>query len=94
MALAMQIVRHDPALVGRQAIPDQYQSLAPQFTPEVFEKRNKTIGVVATRPSLKEQPAATPIPAIANRRTNRELLPVEGVNQDGRFPFGRPTAAD
>src|SRR5712692_665538 len=94
MSLAEQIIRHDPALVSRQAIPDQDHFLTPYFTPEVFEKSNETIGVVATRPSLKEHSAAAAIPAISDRRTNRELLPIKGVNQDGCFPFWRPGPAD
>ena len=94
MSLAVQVIGHDPALVSRQAIPDQYDFLTPHFTSEVFEKSNETIGVVATWPSLKEHLAAAAIPAISDCRTNRELLPIKGVNQDGLFPFWRSGTAD
>src|SRR5206468_3799317 len=94
MLLAAQIIRHDPALVSRQAIPDQDHFLTPHFPAEIFEKSNEAVGVVTAWPSLKEHSAAASIPAISDRRTNRELLPIKGMNQDGRFPFWRPGTAD
>jgi hypothetical protein len=70
ISLAVQVIRHDAALVSRQAIPDQYDFLTTHSTPEGFEKTNETVRIVVSGPSLKEHAAAASIPSISNSCAN------------------------
>ena len=94
MSLGLDVVFHDAALVGRQTVPDQDRLLAAQFTPQTFDEGNQAIGIIAAGAGLKEQAAGASIPSISECGRNRELLPIEGVNQDGRFSFRSPGSAN
>ena len=50
--LRAQVVLHDPALVGGQAVPDQGGALAAQMLPQVLEESNQAFGVVIIRTRL------------------------------------------
>ena len=68
--LTAQIVPHDPALVRRQAIPNQGGFLAAQFALEIFQKGYQTDGIVVSVPDLKPEAAAASIRAITEGRAD------------------------
>jgi len=51
--LTAQIVRHGPALVRRQAVPNEGGFLAAQFAFQIFQKGYRTHGIVVSVPGLK-----------------------------------------
>src|ERR1017187_4203538 len=61
---------------------------------EVVEEGNQTFGVVAALAGLEEQAAAASVPAVADRRADRHLRPVESMNQDRCFALRSPGSAD
>ena len=89
-ALAAQVLGHRTALVRRQPIPDQDGLLATQVAFEILEEGDQAFRVVAPGASLKVQTATPPVPAEAQRGTDRKRLPIEGMDQDRRLSSGRP----
>jgi hypothetical protein len=85
---------HLATLVGRQPVPHENGLLAAEVSLEVSEKPDEALGVVAARTGLKEQPRAAAVVAVGDGRGDRQLRPIERVNQDGRFPSGCPGPAD
>src|SRR5271157_219984 len=61
---------------------------------EILEEGNQTFGVVAAFAGLEKQATAAAVPAVTNRRADRHLRPVEGMNQDRRFALRGPGSAD
>ncbi len=92
--LGREIRLHLLALVRRQAVPDEQAAASPHGTFQVREEDDQLFGVVAAGCGLEVEPAASAIPAIGQCRADREFLPVERVDQDWRFAFWRPGAAD
>src|SRR5256885_4377044 len=82
------------SLVGGQPVPHQHDLPTAQFSVEIRQEAQQTFRVVAAFTSLKKQAAATPVPAIPEGRTDRHLRPIEGVDQDRRFPFRGPGSPD
>ena len=52
--LAAQILRHESALVRRQAIPNEGGFVTSQFAFEIFEKGHQAHGIVVPVPGLKK----------------------------------------
>jgi hypothetical protein len=93
-ALTSQVLLHHLTLVRRQPIPYQDGLLTAQVSPEILKENNQAFRVIAPLPGLEKQSATTPVPAKAQGCTNRNRRPVEGMDQDRRFPFGRPGPSD
>jgi hypothetical protein len=92
--LTIEEVRHDPALVRREAVPNQDRFGSVEVTLEVLQKGDQTFGVVGAAARLEEEAAAPAIPMVAERRADRETGPVESVDQDRGFAFGCPGSPD
>ena len=60
----------------------------------MLQEGNQFFGVVAVGRGLEEQATPLAIPSVDERRADRHLVPVEGMNQDGRFAPGCPGPAD
>jgi hypothetical protein len=93
-ALTSQEVRHDPALVRREAIPDQNRFGSMEVSFEILQKGDQTFRVVGAGARLEEEAAAPAVPAVAERCADRETGPVESVDQDRGFAFGCPGSPD
>lgn len=89
-SLMSQVFHHDAALVRRQAIPDRNGFPAAQVAFEILEERDQAFRVVAAGASLKVQTATPPVPAEAQRGTNRKRFPIESMDQDRSLSAGRP----
>src|SRR6266404_32123 len=92
--LASQVRLHDAALVSGQAVPDQGGLLAAQMPTQVAPEGDQALGVVAVGASLEIKTSAPVVPAVGQGGTKRELLPVEGVNQDRCLAARRPGATN
>ena len=88
--LTVQIFDHDAALVRRQAIPNQNGFPAAQVAFEILEERDQAFRVIAAGASLKVQTATPPVPAEAQRGTDRKRFPIESLDQDRSLSSGRP----
>lgn len=88
--LTVQIFDHDAALMRRQAIPNQNGFPAAQVAFEILEERDQAFRVVAAGASLKVQTATPPVPAEAQRGTDRKRFPIESMDQDRSLSSGRP----
>jgi hypothetical protein len=93
-ALRAQVRVHRPTLVRRQAIPDQDDSATPELALQVVQKLDQGHIVVTARARLKEETAAAEIPPERQGQGDGQLLPIEGVDQDGGGAARRPRAAD
>lgn len=93
-ALTGQVLLHHLTLVRRQPIPHQDGLLTAQVSSEILKKNDQAFRVIAPLPGLEKQSATTPVPAKAQGGTNRNRRPVEGMDQDGGFPFRRPGTPD
>ena len=93
-ALSVQVRLHGGTLMRRQAIPDEDDSPMAKLPLQVVQKFDEGHVVVTTRSRLEAQTAATEVPAERHGDGDGQLLPVEGVDQDGGFAAGRPRAAD
>ena len=88
--LTVQIFDHDAALVRRQAIPNQNGFPAAQVAFEILEERYQAFRVITAGASLKVQTATPPVPAEAQRGTDRKRFPIESMDQDRSLSSGRP----
>lgn len=93
-ALRAQVRLHGGTPMRRQAIPDQDDSPPAKFPRQVVEELDEGHVVVTARSRLDAQAAAPEIPPKRHGDGDGELLPIEGVDQDGGFAAGRPRAAD
>mgnify|MGYP001102309353 CR=1 FL=1 len=93
-ALAIQEVRHDQALVRREAIPNQDRFGSMEVPFEILQKGDQTFRVVGADARLEEEAVAPAVPAVAERRADRETGPVESVDQDRGFAFRCPGSPD
>jgi hypothetical protein len=93
-ALSLQVRRHGPALMRRQAIPDQNETLPTKMTPELVQEAHQRDVVVASGPRREDQATAATVPAERQGHGEGELRPIEGVDQDGGLPARGPGAAD
>ena len=93
-ALSLQVRRHGSALMRRQAIPDQDETLPTKMTPELVQEAHQRHVVVASGPRLEDQATAATVPAERQGHGEGELRPIEGVDQDGGLPARGPCAAD
>jgi len=92
-ALAVDVVLHHPALVRREAVPDQQDSLAVELAPEALEELDQCLRVVVPFQGPEEEPRLLTIPPKAESGGYRQLLPVEAMSQDRRLPSWRPRPA-
>jgi|GEM_PF-2093275 len=88
--LTVQIFDHDAALVRRQAIPNQNGFTAAQVAFEILEERDQAFRIITAGASLKVQTATPPVPAEAQRGTDRKRFPIESMDQDRSLSSGRP----
>lgn len=88
--LAAQVLDHQAALVRRQAIPDKNSFLAAQVAFEIPEERDQAFRVITSGASLKIQTTTPPVPAEAQRGTDRKRFPIERMDQDRSLSSGRP----
>ncbi len=93
-ALTAQVRLHRGALMRWQAIPDQDDSAMAKLPLQVVEELDEGHVVVTARSRLETQTAALEVPPERHGDGDGELLPIEGVDQDGRLAAGRPGAAD
>jgi hypothetical protein len=93
-ALTGQVLLHHLTLVRRQPVPHQDRLLTAQVPSEFLKESDKAFRVIAPLPGLEKQSATTPVPAKTQGCTNRNRRPVEGMDQDGGFPFRRPGPSD
>src|SRR5713226_6014310 len=93
-ALRSQVRRHVPALMRRQAIPDQDEPTTAKMTLEGVQESDEGDVVVAAAPCLEEEATAAEVPSERQGHGEGELRPVEGVNQNWRFAARGPRAAD
>jgi len=89
-SLMTQVFDHDTAFVRRQAIPNQNSFLAAQVAFEILEERDQAFRVITAGASLKVQTATPPVPAEAQRGTDRKRFPIESMDQDRGLSSGRP----
>jgi len=94
VALGESVLLHSPALVRGEPVPHRNGFLSPESPLEILQESDQAVGVVGALAGLEEEAAATAVPAIAKGGANRYLRPVEGMDQDRRFTFGCPSAAD
>lgn len=92
--LTGQVLLHHLALVRRQPVPHQDDLLTAQVPSEILKESNQAFRVVASLPDLEKQSATAPVPAKAQRCTNRNRRPVEDMDQDGGFSFRCPGPSD
>jgi hypothetical protein len=85
---------HLAALVRRQAVPDQRDAAPADVALEVRQEANEGGPVVTPGPGLEEELTAATVPPERQGQSDRELLPVEGVDQDGGLAARRPGASD
>ena len=88
--LTVQIFDHDAALVRRQTIPNQNGFPAAQVAFEILEERDQAFRIITAGASLKVQTATPPVPAEAQRGTDRKRFPIESMDQDRSLSSGRP----
>jgi len=93
-ALSLQVRRHGAALMRRQAVPDQDETLPTKMTPELVQEADQRDVVVASGLRLEDQATAATIPAERQGHGEGELRPIEGMDQDGGLPTRGPGAAD
>ena len=93
-ALRLQVRRHGPALVRRQAIPDQDETPTAKMTLELVQEADEREVVVTAGPRLEEEAAAAEVPPERQAHGEGELRPVEGMDQDGGLAARGPRAAD
>ena len=93
-ALSAQVRVHRSTLMRGQAIPDQRDSPTAKLALEVVQEFDEGHVVVTARSRLEEEPTATEVPPERQGHGDGELLPIEGVDQDGGFAAWRPRAAD
>ena len=86
--MSIQEAHYDPALVQREAVPNQDRFGSLEVPLEIPQKCDQTFRIVGTGARLAEEEAAPAIPAVVKRRADREIGPVEGVNQDRDFADG------
>lgn len=95
VALAMQVGRHRPALVGAQPVPDQDDALAAEVPLQLAQKGDERHVRVGAGASLEVKASPPAIPAKGERPGHREPLPMAaGMDQDGGLTARRPRAAD
>jgi hypothetical protein len=92
--LVCQVALHDPTPVCGQPVPDQNHFLATQGLFEILQEGHQALRVVAAWTGSKEQTRALTVPAIAYGRADRDLGPIEGMNQDRRLAFRGPRSSD
>ncbi len=92
--LATEKVGHQPALVRREPIPYEDCLGSVEMSLEILQKGNQTFCIVRAGAGLEKESAASAVPSIAQRRTDREAGPVESVDQDWGFPSRRPSSPD
>ena len=92
--LRAQVRLHGCTLMRREAIPDQDDSSMAKLPLQVGEEFHEGHIVVTARSRLEAQTAAPEVPPKRHGDGDGELLPIEGVDQDGRLAAGRPRAAD
>jgi hypothetical protein len=85
---------HRPTLVRRQSIPDQDDAATSELSLQVVQEFDEGHIVVTARARLKEKTTAAEIPPERQGQGDGQLLPVEGVDQDGGGAARRPRAAD
>jgi len=93
-ALSAHVRLHGGTPMRWQAIPDQDDSPLAKLPLQVGEELDEGHVVVTARSRLEAQTAALEVPPERHGDGDGELLPVEGVDQDGRLAAGRPRAAD
>ena len=93
-ALGPEVRLHGPTLMRGQPVPDQGNPTPAKLALQVGQELHQGGIIVAARASCKTQPAAPEIPPERHGDGDGELLPVEGVDQDGGFAAGRPRATD
>jgi hypothetical protein len=93
-ALTGQVLLHHLTLVRRQPVPHQDGLLTAQVSSEILKGSDQAFRVIAPLAGLEKQSATAPVPAKAQGCTNRNRRPVEGMDQDGGFPFRRPGPSD
>lgn len=94
VALAIQEVRHHTAFVRGKAVPNQDRLGSMEVLFEILQKANQTLRVVDTGARLEKEPATSAVPAVAERRADRETGPVESVDQDRGLAFRCPGSPD
>ena len=92
--LTGQILLHHLAFMRRQPVPYQDGLLTAQVPFEILQESDQPFRVIAPLPGLEKQSATRPVPTKAQGYTNRNRRPVEGMNQDGGFPFRCPGPSD
>jgi hypothetical protein len=93
-ALRAQVGVHGITLMRRQAVPDQDDSPPAELPLEVDQEVDEGEVVVTARSRLEEEPTAPEVPPESHGDGDRELRPVEGVDQDRGFAAGGPGAPD
>src|SRR5574341_1545912 len=89
-ALSAQVRLHGRTLMRRQAIPDQHDASTAKLALQVGEELDEGDIVVTARSRLEAQAAALEVPPERHGNGDGELLPIEGVDQDGRLAAGCP----
>lgn len=92
--MGAQVGLHGAALMRRQAIPDQDGAAPTPFPLQVVQEFDERHVVVTVRSRLEEERTAPEVPPKPYGHGDGELLPIESVDQHGRFASGRPRAAD
>ena len=77
----LQVFCHQTATVRGQSVPDQHQLLAPELAAELGEEVDELHLVETVAYDAEVHSALSPIPAVGQHRTNRELLPIERMGE-------------
>lgn len=76
-----------------EPVPEQEEGVGAQLAHQRGEKRDQALGIVAVRFELKEQPAASAVPALSEGGGRHPFL-VEGRDENGRFVLRDPRPAN
>lgn len=76
VALGPQVLRHFPAAMSRQVVPDEDDSLAAHEALELLEEIDETGGVKTVFLGPRKQPSRLTIPTEPQRCRDRSLIPV------------------
>ena len=94
VALPGEVHRHVRAFVRGHSVPDHKARLSSTLSLQMVQEGYQFFSVVVVGRGLEEHATPRAIPSVGERCADRHLVPVEGMNQDGRFAPGCPGPAD
>jgi hypothetical protein len=78
----LQVLRHATTAVRRKPIPEKDQPAHARLLRELFQEADELLVVIVASNHAEEEPTTLPIPAVCQHRADRELFPIERMNNN------------